>query len=340
MSFPLLTTDAKPQRPSRFLQADSRTIVGLLFLALSMLLSGCGILSTERLPQAPGGPVKAMIAKVPFYAQEELQCGPAALAMALNWSGVSIQPAELTPEVFTPSLNGSLQSGLIGATRRHGRVAYPITGSETLLAEVAAGHPVIVLVNLGLSWYQKWHYAVVIGFDQDRDEVILHSGLTANEHLKSGIFLNTWQRGEYWGLLVLPPNRLPNTVEEGAWLEAVAGLERTGQWRGAAIGYATALKRWPQSFGASMGLGNSRYSQDDLAGAAEAFRRATLLEPKNGIPFNNLAQVLNKQGKHKEALAVAQRAVELGGPMLENFKHTLEEIKAQSPPKKDPRRKK
>lgn len=303
-------------------------IVGLLFLALPIFLSaGCGLLSSERLPQAPGGPSKAMVAKVPFFAQDELQCGPAALAMALNWSGVAVQPAELTPEVFTPGLNGSLQSALIGAARRHGRVAYPITGSEALLAEVAAGHPVIVLVNLGLSWYPKWHYAVVIGFDQERDEVILHSGLTANEHLKSGVFLNTWQRGEYWGLLVLPPNRLPSKVEEGAWLEAVAGMEKAGQWRGAAIGYATALKRWPQSFAASMGLGNSRYSQHDLAGAAEAFRRATLLEPKNGMAFNNLAQVFAEQGKRKEALAMAQRAVELGGPLLENFRKTLEEIK-------------
>ena len=302
-------------------------IVGLLFFTLSMLLSGCSLLSTERLSQAPGGPAKAMVAKVPFFAQDELQCGPAALAMALNWSGVAVQPAELTPEVFTPGLNGSLQSALIGAARRHGRVAYPITGSEALLAELAAGHPVIVLVNLGLSWYPKWHYGVVLGFDQERDEVILHSGLIANEHLSSRVFLNVWQRGEYWGLLVLPPNRLPNKVEEGDWLEAVAGLEKTGQWQGAATGYATARKRWPQSFGASMGLGNSRYSLRDLAGAAEAFRRATLLEPKNGIPFNNLAQVLAEQGKRKEALATAQRAVELGGPLLEDFKQTLEEIK-------------
>ena len=76
-----------------------------------------------------------------------------------------------------------------------------------------------------------------------------------------------------------------------------------------------------------MGLGNSRYSLHDLAGSAEAFRRATLLQPENGIPFNNLAQVLNNQGKRKEALAAAQRAVDLGGPLLDNFRQTLEEIK-------------
>lgn len=327
MFSPLLSTGTKRQSQSRCLKAGSQTIVGLLLLVLSFALSGCGLLSTGPLLQTPDGPTRAIVANVPFFAQEELQCGPAALAMTLNWSGIAVQPSDLAPEVFTPDLKGSLQSALIGATRRHGRVAYPISGSEALLAEVSAGHPVIVLVNLGLSWYPKWHYAVVIGFDQEREEIIFHSGSTANEHLFSRVFLNIWGRSEYWGLLVLPPDRLPATVGEEDWLEAVAGLESTGQWQGAAEGYSAALKRWPQSFVAWMGLGNSRYSLHDLAGSAEAFRRATLLQPENGIPFNNMAQVLNDQGKRTEALAVAQRAVDLGGPLLENFRQTLDEIK-------------
>jgi hypothetical protein len=305
-------------------------IAGLLFLALPLVLSGCTTLSTRSLPRPPSVPSKAQVAGVPFFAQDELQCGPASLAMALQWSGVVVQPSELTPEVFTPGLKGSLQSGLIGSARRHGRVGYPITGSEALLAEIAAGHPVIVLVNLAFSWYPKWHYGVVTGFDQERDEIILHSGLIANEHLDSRVFLNIWERGEYWGLLVLPPERLPATAKEEPWLEAVAGLERTGQWQGAAAGYDAALKRWPKSFTAWMGLGNSRYGLDNLTGSADAFRKATQLQPKNGIPFNNLAQVLSKQGKRKEALAAAQRAVDLGGPLTETFRKTLKEIKTKS----------
>jgi hypothetical protein len=326
MFSPLLTTGANRRTQSRFLQADGQLFVGLLFLALSLVLSGCGILSTGPLLQTPGGPSRAVIDNVPYFAQEELQCGPAALAMVLDWSGIAVKPSDLTSEVFTPDLKGSLQSALIGATRRHGRVAYPITGSEALLDEISAGNPVIVLVNLGLSWYPKWHYAVAIGFDQERKEIILHSGSIANEHLSSRVFLNIWRRSDYWGLLVLPPDRLPAGVGEGDWLEAVAGLERTGQWQGAAEGYSAALKRWPKSFAAWMGLGNSRYTLHDLAGSAEAFRRATLLQPENGIPYNNLAEVLSTQGKQNEALTAAQRAVELGGPLLDNFRQTLEEI--------------
>jgi hypothetical protein len=55
---------------------------------------------------------------------------------------------------------------MIGAARRHGRLAYLITGPDSMFEEVAAGHPVIVLQNLGLSWYPVWHYAVVVGYDQ------------------------------------------------------------------------------------------------------------------------------------------------------------------------------
>jgi len=273
-----------------------------------------------------------MVVGVPFFAQDEFQCGPAALAMVLDWSGLSVQPSDLTPEVYSPGLEGSLQSALIGSARRHGRVAYPITGSEALLVEVAAGHPVIVLVNLSFFWYPKWHYAVVIGFDQPQGEILLHSGRTAGEILSARIFMNLWKRSEYWGLLVLPPDQLPVSAEEVAWLTAVAGLENTEQWQAAAIGYATALNRWKTSFAAWMGLGNSRYRLHDLDGSAEAFHQATLLQPENGLAFNNLAHVLAEQGKHQEALSAAQRAVALGGPFLDTFRQTLEEISTSQPP--------
>jgi hypothetical protein len=327
MFSPLLTTGAKNRAHSSFFQVERQAFIGLLLLALVLALSGCGLLSSGQLIRKPGGPARAMVDNVPFFAQEELQCGPAALAMTLNWSGAAVQPSDLTPEVFTPDLKGSLQSALIGATRRHGRVAYPITGSEALLAEVSTGNPVIVLVNLGLSWYPKWHFAVVIGFDHEREEILLHSGSTANEQLSSRVFLNIWQRGEFWGLLVLPPDRLPAGVEEVAWLEAVAGLERADQWQGAATGYSAALKRWPGSFAAWMGLGNIRYRLNDFVGSTDAFRSATLLQPENGMAFNNLAHALNGQGKRKEALAAAQRAVDLGGPLRGDFRQTLEEIR-------------
>ena len=322
-----LTIRAKRKPDLNLSQAGNRLIAGLLFLTLCMVLAGCSLTPSDYLSRSPKRPSKALIEDVPFFAQDELQCGPASLAMALNWSGVAVEPSNLTPEVFTPGLKGSLQNSLIGSARRHGRVAYPIAGIEPLMTEIAAGHPVIVLVNLGFSWYPQWHYAVVIGYDQAKQEIILHSGPTAGEILGFRTFNNIWQRSDYWGLLILPPERLPKNVEEDKWLTAVAGLENTGQWQAATTGYATALKSWNRSFIAWMGLGNSKYNLGDLNASADAFQQAILLQPENGMAYNNLAHVLAEQGKLDEALSAAQHAVKLSGPLQDTFRQTLEEIK-------------
>ncbi|MEE8173660.1 MAG: PA2778 family cysteine peptidase, partial [Alphaproteobacteria bacterium] len=111
-------------------------------------------------------PQQVELTNVPFFAQEDYQCGPAALAMALGWSGISIRPEALVEQVYSPARKGSLPSDMITAARRQGRVAYPVDGFDNLLREVAAGHPVIVLQDLGTSLGAYWHFAVVTGYDR------------------------------------------------------------------------------------------------------------------------------------------------------------------------------
>lgn len=268
------------------------------------------------------------LSAVPFFPQEAYQCGPASLAMALAWSGLEIDPDELAPQVYTPSLKGSLQPAMITAARRHGRVAYPVSGANALLKEIAAGHPVIVLQNLGLSWVPAWHYAVVIGYDLDKAVIVLHSGITNRKTTALNTFENTWARSKHWGLVVLPPGRLPATAEESSYVKAVAGLERARQWPGAVEGYKTALRRWPQSFSAHIGLSNSYYAQGDLKSARKVLQKTTILFPEEGVAFNNLAHVLWKQGKKQEAIKAARHAVRLGGPHVEKYQKTLDEIQS------------
>ena len=291
------------------------------------VLSGCATTTTHKWQQAAESiPSQHKLNAVPFFPQKEYQCGPAALAMVLSWSGLQISPDELTPQVYTPSLKGSLQPAMIAATRRQGKVAYPINGAHALLREIAAGHPVIVLQNLGLSWIPVWHYAVVIGYDVDAEMIILHSGVTSRKKTSFRTFENTWARGDHWGLLVLPPDRLPVTVQEQSWISAVVGLEKARQWQAAVRGYQTALHRWPQSLSAHIGLSNSYYAMGDLASAAAVLHTATARFPHEGVAFNNLAQILWEQGKKQEALKAARKAVKLGGPHAELFKKTLDEI--------------
>jgi hypothetical protein len=217
---------------------------------------------------------------------------------------------------------------MIGAARRYGRVAYVVSSPGELLGEVAAGHPVIVLQNLGLSWVPVWHYAVVTGYDADSGVVMLHSGETPMKEIKIRVFDNTWSRSGYWGLLTLPPDRLPATAAETTYIEAVLGLEKARRWPEAITGYHTALGKWPDNYPARMGIGNAYYAMGDLPAAEESFAEATRQFPTEGTAFNNLAQVLYEQGKKEAALIVAEKAVSMGGPMSEVFQETLEEIKS------------
>jgi hypothetical protein len=297
----------------------------LVFLLLA--LPGCGSFFLA-LPRAESGPERLRIPEVPFYPQEEYQCGPAALAMLLAWSGRQPSLAELTPEVYSPTLRGSLQPALVAAARRHGRLAYPLAGREALLAELAAGHPVLILQNLGLSWFPRWHYAVVIGFDRAENKVFLHSGSEEGLAMSARVFANTWQRAGAWGLLVLPPGRLPATATEASYLAAVLGLEQAGQWQAAALAHGAAVERWPENFLAWLGLGNSLYALGDAGRAAEAFAQALALCPDSAPALNNLALALAAMGRRQEALRAIEQAIELGGEFRAEFLRSREEILA------------
>lgn len=308
-----------------------RVTPGGLFLLIALLTAACAPLQTERLRQtAEAFPQPVELNAVPFFPQEEYQCGPAALATVLRHSGVAVGPEALAPEVYLPERQGSLQVELIAAARRHGRVPYVLRPQiESLAAEVASGNPVLVLQNLGLSWYPKWHYAVVVGFDLPNNEVILRSGRERRRVTPMDLFERTWRRGDYWAIVVLAPERLPYTAEEIPYLQSVAALERVPRWEEAARAYGAALTRWPKSRGAQMGLGNACYALGDVRGAEEAFRRATRDHPDAAPAFNNLAQALADQRRWAEAERAARRAVALGGPLIETYKKTLDDILAR-----------
>lgn len=300
----------------------------LAALALaSLLLAGCGSLAPRS---GPGLPPQAYV-ETPFFAQEIHHCGPAALAGALGASGVTATPEALAAQVYLPGREGSLQLELLAAARAAGRLAYVLEPElETALREVAAGRPVLVLQNLGLSWYPRWHYALLIGYDLPAGSVTLHSGTRRDYVTALATFERTWARAGRWGLLVLPPGQLPVTARERPYLGAAAALERTHP-AAAEAAYTAALQRWPTSLPAQMGLGNSRYAQGDLPGAAQAFAAAVAAHPDSAVAHNNLAHVLHRLGRRDEAIAAARRAVELAGDDLPAARRTWEDIQGTAP---------
>jgi hypothetical protein len=310
----------------------ARFCTGGFVILMLVLTAGCAALQTDRIrATAEVFPEPVELTSVPFFPQEEYQCGPAALATVLAWSGIRVTPSDLAPQVYIPERQGSLQLELIGAARRHGRIPYVLQPQlESLMAEVASDNPVVILQNLSLPWYPVWHYAVVVGFDLKSDRLILRSGREQRHEVPFKVFERTWRRSQYWSMVVLPPDRLPFTAEEIPYVQAVAPLERIGRWNDTALAYDMALTRWPKSLAARMGLGNSRYALGDLHGAEEAFRQATRDHPDAAVAYNNLALTLADQQRWQEARSAAQRALDIGGPHAESFRDTLQLIESRS----------
>lgn len=297
---------------------------------LAVWLAGCATLQSDSLRETKPADLatRAELNDVPFVPQETHQCGPAALAMVLRANGVQVSADDLTERVYLPGREGSLQVDMLAAARHHGQLAYPLASQlEDVLREVAAGRPVVVLQNLGLGIAPRWHYAVVIGYDLDRQEILLHSGTTARMAMPLAQFERTWARSDRWAMMAASPERLPATASEEPAVRAAVALERQ-HTEAARRAYKTALIAWPRNLAARMGLGNTAYALGDSKTAEAAYREAIQQHPQAADAWNNLATVLGELGRADEARAAALNAINIGGPRVDRYWQTLTSLPA------------
>lgn len=250
------------------------------------------------------------LADTPFYPQDRYRCGPAALMTVLDASGADVSLPELTDRVYLPGREGSLQVEMLAAARTSGRIPYRLDASvSALLAELHAGRPVVVLQNLGVAAFPRWHYAVVVGIDPAREEVILRSGTEERRVTSLRTFLHTWRRSDYWAFVALRPDEMPGNVDRDRYFAAIASLENAGRVDEAARAWRTALSRWPGDAVALFGAANTALEQQDFELATRYYRQVLSAGGASAVVRNNLALALAGQGRIDDALAEIDRAI-------------------------------
>ncbi len=262
--------------------------------AATLALCGCATQGPLLAPAGPGAlPPRVELVETPFFPQRDYQCGPAALATVLAAAGVSVPADDLVAEVYLPGRRGSLQAELIAATRSRGLLPYVVPpSSQSLLAQVAAGRPVLVLQKTGAGPWPGWHYAVVVGYDTLEDRIVLRSGTDARLEMSAARFLATWDRADRWALVVVAPGDLPADPDFARYMQAAAGLEATGRSEAARAPTrprrAHGRRRRCRSWGSPISLTPAATSRV----RSRAFDAAIERAPGDAAARNNRATVL------------------------------------------------
>lgn len=272
----------------------------LAAIGAACLFSGCSLHQTTGTGKVPVSDIE--LTDTPFFPQEEYQCGPAALATLLVSTDVATLPDLLSPDLFIPKRQGTLQLEIIGSIRHHNRVPYQIRPEmDAITAELETGRTVLVLQNLGLKTLPTFHYAVVIGILRD-GRVILRSGTTERLLMEMDDFLATWEKAGKWGVIALKADELPADQNIGRYLEAVAGVEATGNVQLAQQCYETVVYRHPHNDLAVFGLANTIFAQHKYSAAATFYSYLLKRNPDHAEAANNLAESLAALHCYDQAL--------------------------------------
>jgi hypothetical protein len=312
------------------------TACRLALFFLVSVLAGCA--TSPDWPEPEGGtaadnrPEQLVLDGVPFFPQERYQCGPASLAMMLNSQGLETNPEILKELVYIPGREGALQVEMVAAARAHGMLVYPLDGTlESLLEEIAAGHPVLVMQNLRFGWWPQWHFAVAIGYDAGERDLILHTDTRKRQSVDLEVFSNTWGRADNWAVTILPPDKVPATAKPLRFLKSAHDLETTGRTTAAGVAYKTAEATWPDQPAAIMARGNLAWQLDRQSEATRHFLRLVKRFPEFAEGWNNLAFALQAGACPSVATRAAKCAATLSpdrfgdSELLNNGDHTTAE---------------
>ncbi len=302
-------------------------------IAALVMLSGCAATPmTDQLTASPppGVALSAELVDVPFFAQTQYFCGPAAMATVLNTTGLTTTPDDLAESVYTPGREGTLQTEILTGSRRQGRLALPVRSLRDAFVNVSDGRPVLILQNLALELVPQWHYAVLVGYDLATQTVTLRSGTTRRHVTQMATLEHTWRRAGYWGVVMAKPDGpVPQNTLISDWLHEAYGLERAGREPAALTAFATAAQQWPDAATPLISSANILIGKNRLQDATTDLQEAVRRQPDNTVALNNLAHVLMLRGQLQKAEAYARKAVEYGGDTQDTATETLAAIQRQ-----------
>ncbi|WP_210711508.1 peptidase C39 family protein [Pseudomonas sp. MWU349] len=201
--------------------------VALLASACVLALAGC---AGSVQPDIQRLPERVELNSVPSFRGQMYHSGPGALASMLSQQGVVITPGLLDKPLHLPGAEAQLQQNMQNLAREYGMVVYPLDNQlSALLTQVAAGYPVLVRFTEGSTFWAEPRYAVLAGYNRDKQTVLLRGAKSRRQLMSFSDFESSWKSAGSFAVLIQSPNQLPAKVDRQRWLKAVNELARAGQ---------------------------------------------------------------------------------------------------------------
>lgn len=178
--------------------------MALFYVAVCLsFLVGCAAITANR----PTDSEKAVIANVPFVKQKPDYCGPASLAMILNFYGLNVSQDEIAHEIYSSELKGTISIEMVIYAFKKGFEAEAYQGGfADLQAKLKAGLPVIVSHRVTKD-AKKVHYLVVLGFDDAKEVFYYHSDTKNDQAIDYQKFLKRWKMADNLIFFIHPANK-------------------------------------------------------------------------------------------------------------------------------------
>lgn len=277
------------------------------FATATLLLAGCAGGPTVHLADLGVTGDRLELKDTAFFPDENRYAAAAALATLLYSDGASVGPEKVEPWLVRASTIADANTALSRAATALGRFTFPLDGRlESLIAEIRAGHPVLVLMNLAATNAPQWRYAVLIGYEPASDALLFRSGKEGRVRITPTAFLPRWKDGGNLALVLSDGHRLPATATLERWIAASELATRDGRPDLAEAAANAAREKWPDELLPWVALGNARYGALNYAGAEQAYVKALAIKENNPVIHNNLALVLLE--RHCVSLAEAEVA--------------------------------
>lgn len=165
-----------------------------------------------------------------FYRGEANQSGPQVLASLLSQQGIVITPGLLEKPLQLPGAEDKLQRNIENLAREYGMVVYPLDSNlPALLTQVAAGYPVMVRFTEGSAFWAEPRYAILSGYDRNKQNVLLRAGMNRRQLMTFSAFESALEKSGGWAILIQKPGQIPAAVDHQRWLKAADELAQAGQ---------------------------------------------------------------------------------------------------------------